>query len=179
MTILFVSCSNSKFSGTNQEKTTPSIQPTATDSDQTAQSPTPTSTDAAKINVTEDCATDKGVTDSNATFTFSNLNEVRDFVNSLQKYTFISDVWAYQCAMKNDPVTANKICNLKGYKESSQIQEGSFYSCRDNCIALWDESIKNFSIINSCDYNNRIDHLECRGKLADECANDPSWIFKK
>ena len=101
-------------------------------------------------------------------------------INELPEgYTAIPTAKSYAGAFHFDKVTADAVCKLQGFVESTTFTEGKFDSCPDNAIATWDESKKDFIVGGACNQNSKIKTVTCKGKLKDPCKKEKSWIFKK
>lgn len=115
--------------------------------------------------------------DEAATFTFANENEVRTFLNGLGKYTRVSDNYFDAGGVQADQVSADAVCNIKGFKRAATFGTNKYHSCGDNQVYPWDPAVKNFKAMNACTNNRRIGNLVCQGKLKDVCGKDPGWVF--
>ncbi len=115
--------------------------------------------------------------DEAATFTFTNEGEIRTFLNALGKYTRVSDNHFDAGGVQADQVSADAVCNIKGFKRAATFGTNKYHSCSDNQVYPWDPAVKNFKAMNACTNNRRIGNLVCQGKLKDVCAKDPGWVF--
>jgi len=97
-----------------------------------------------------------------ASFTFNNAVEVRAFVNTFPQYNYVPTAWHNAGALRNDEVTREKICELKGYDSVNGYTQFSWHSPGNNHVAWWDEGIDNFRVVYPSSGNNYlIDNLVC------------------
>lgn len=171
--IAFSACSQSNFAGSSEKKSNPKPKgSTATAVD--------TETPGVEISTVDgsiaDCARGTMVEDPAATFAFQ-AGETTTFVNSLTTYTKIPTAKWNAGSVHHDKVTADKVCQLKGYVASESMTGRGYHSCHNNNHGYWSESAKNFEIKNACADNSSIITLVCKGKLKDLCEKDKSWVF--
>lgn len=127
----------------------------------------------------EVCAAAKPETpvDEAATFTFPNEDEMRAFLNGLGKYTHVNDQFFNAGGVQADQVSADAVCNIKGYKKAATFGTKHYHSCGDNFVYPWDAAVKNFKQVGACTNNSRLGTLTCQGKLKEICGKDPGWVF--
>ena len=124
------------------------------------------------------CKEPAGVADPVASFTFASNNELRPFINGFVKYTRIRTAWAEAGGLFADKITADAVCRLKGYKESTSFTPFSYHSCGDNYDYPWDEAKKDFVERNACAGGNKhLRSIVCGGLLKAICGKDPTWVF--
>jgi hypothetical protein len=127
----------------------------------------------------EGCALGSMIEDPNVVETFNSSSAVAT-VNSLPDgLTEIPSANSYAGAFHYDKPTADAVCKLQAFVESTSFTHGKYESCPDNAIATWNEGRKDFDVINACKDNNKIKSVTCKGKLKDPCKDNKSWIFKK
>ena len=89
-------------------------------------------------------------------FTFNNYNEVVSFINSLGYYPNSN-------AINYDPLSAKKVCELKGYSDVKTYTSGSFYPCYTKKHLIWDPIKNNFVQFIGCSWWSKyIDELTCK-----------------
>ncbi len=93
------------------------------------------------------------------TFKFNTAWEIRTFVNNYSEYEVASTIWPNEGALNYDDVTANKVCELKGYENALNSTFGHWFSCYDNDVVYWDGN--GFVTINACQHNLWINTLVC------------------
>ncbi|MEK6914549.1 MAG: putative metal-binding motif-containing protein [Nanoarchaeota archaeon] len=98
-------------------------------------------------------------------FIFNEEWEIRDYINSLHKFTFLPDGENDASSIKYDQVSANKVCELKGYETAEIKKVSSYVSCFDNNHAYWDPVVNDFKYFNACLYNLHIEKLLCTNPL--------------
>ncbi|MFA5857275.1 MAG: hypothetical protein WC867_07970 [Candidatus Pacearchaeota archaeon] len=108
---------------------------------------------------------------------------IRSLVNSkstLFGYTKIDDSGDDQGALNHDPVTAEKVCNILGYRTVESYDcltdydwgRCGWYSCFNNKMGIWNPVKKDFDIYNnSCTVGNKwISTIKCTNKIA-QCSD--------
>jgi hypothetical protein len=105
------------------------------------------------------------------TFKFNNENEIRSFINNLPQYSNIPSDFENGGYLRDDAITREKICELKGYQSDLSFTSRGFSSCNNNHIAWWDESIDDFRIVfPACENNHWLITLTC-GEPVSECSD--------
>ena len=99
--------------------------------------------------------------------TFNEEWEIRDFVNSLNRFTRIPDANSGRDgAVYFDDVSAQKVCELAGLPTVVSKTPGSYSSPGDNTIGYFDASRNDFVIVPAVQRNVFIDKLTCQGTVA-------------
>jgi len=99
--------------------------------------------------------------------TFNEEWEIRDFVNSLNRFTRIPDANSGRDgAVYFDDVSARKVCELTGLPTVVSKTPGSYSSPGDNTIGYFDASRNDFVIVPAVQRNVFIDKLTCQGTVA-------------
>ncbi|MBI3255882.1 MAG: DUF11 domain-containing protein [Candidatus Andersenbacteria bacterium] len=92
--------------------------------------------------------------------------QIRDFVNSLNRFTRIPDANSGRDgAVFFDDVSAQKVCELAGLPTVVSKVAGSYSSPGDNTIAYWDASRNDFVVVPAVQRNVFIDFLTCEGQV--------------
>ena len=99
-------------------------------------------------------------------FMFNEEWEIRDYINSLNKFTFLPNGEHDASSIKYDQVSADKVCELKGYSNAEIKKISSYVSCFDNNHAYWDSVANDFKYFNSCEYNLHIEKLLCSSPIS-------------
>ena len=98
--------------------------------------------------------------------TFNEEWEIRDFVNSLNRFTRIPDANSGRDgAVYFDDVSARKVCELTGLPTVVSKTPGSYSSPGDNTIGYFDPSRNDFVIVPAIERNVFIDKLTCQGTV--------------
>ena len=111
--------------------------------------------------------------------------EVRDFMNSTNKFTFIPITSIYGVSLiyagmvSADALTASVVCKVAGYFEPTAIGANRWTSPFDNSIAYFADDAqikKNFKFINGAN-TDIINTMTCKGRLLDRCVTDTRWLL--
>ncbi|MBI3251576.1 MAG: DUF11 domain-containing protein [Candidatus Andersenbacteria bacterium] len=98
--------------------------------------------------------------------TFNEEWEIRDFVNSLNRFTRIPDANSGRDgAVFFDDISARKVCELAGLPTVVSKTAGSYSSPGDNTIAYWDAGRNDFVVVPAPQRNVFIDKLTCEGQV--------------